>query len=102
MAAPETPLAASDHDQPRADRPPHAPADHPAVPRGKVGVVLANLGTPDATDYWSMRRYLSEFLSDKRVVDYPDWKNDVNSAKSANTPTMLPKFDWCTVCDDTK
>ncbi|MDT8880217.1 ferrochelatase [Halomonas saccharevitans] len=74
MAASETPLAASDHDQPRADRPPHAPADHPAVARGKVGVVLANLGTPDATDYWSMRRYLSEFLSDKRVVDYPDWK----------------------------
>ena len=32
-----------------------------------------NLGTPDATDYWSMRRYLSEFLSDKRVIDYPAW-----------------------------
>ena len=32
-----------------------------------------NLGTPDATDYWSMRRYLSEFLSDKRVIDYPSW-----------------------------
>ncbi len=36
--------------------------------------MLANLGTPDATDYWSMRRYLSEFLSDKRVIDYPAWK----------------------------
>lgn len=35
---------------------------------------MANLGTPDATDYWSMRRYLSEFLSDKRVIDYPAWK----------------------------
>ncbi|MFQ3786099.1 ferrochelatase [Halomonas sp. A29] len=55
-------------------RPAHAPADHPAVSRPKVGVVLANLGTPDGTDYWSMRRYLSEFLSDKRVVDYPSWK----------------------------
>ncbi|BBI73137.2 hypothetical protein HAALTHF_27340n [Vreelandella aquamarina] len=50
------------------------PAVTPAVPRAKVGVVLANLGTPDATDYWSMRRYLSEFLSDKRVVDYAGWK----------------------------
>ncbi|MDC1253132.1 ferrochelatase, partial [Amylibacter sp.] len=39
----------------------------------KIGIVLANLGTPDATDYWSMRRYLSEFLSDKRVVDYSAW-----------------------------
>ncbi|MFG6176599.1 ferrochelatase [Halomonas sp. THAF12] len=51
----------------------HAPRGHPALPEGKVGVVLANLGTPDATDYWSMRRYLGEFLSDRRVVDYPRW-----------------------------
>ncbi|WP_111413249.1 ferrochelatase [Billgrantia lactosivorans] len=56
------------------ERPAHAPSDHPSVPASKVGVVLANLGTPDATDYWSMRRYLNEFLSDKRVVDYPSWK----------------------------
>ncbi|UYG04801.1 ferrochelatase [Halomonas sp. LR3S48] len=55
-------------------RPAHAPADHPAILQSKVGVVLANLGTPDSTDYWPMRRYLSEFLSDKRVVDYPSWK----------------------------
>jgi ferrochelatase len=34
-----------------------------------VGVLLLNLGTPDATDYWSMRRYLSEFLSDTRVIE---------------------------------
>jgi ferrochelatase len=40
----------------------------------KIGVLLANLGTPDGTDYWSMRRYLSEFLSDKRVIDYPAWR----------------------------
>ena len=51
-----------------------APADHPPVPPARVGVILANLGTPDATDYWSMRRYLSEFLSDERVIDYPRWK----------------------------
>lgn len=49
------------------------PADHPKVKPPKVGVLLLNLGTPDATDYWSVRRYLSEFLSDKRVIDYPSW-----------------------------
>jgi len=36
---------------------------------GKIGVLLINLGTPDATDYWSMRRYLKQFLSDKRVIE---------------------------------
>jgi ferrochelatase len=50
-----------------------APGDHPPVPEARVGVVLANLGTPDATDYWSMRRYLNEFLSDRRVIDYSPW-----------------------------
>jgi ferrochelatase len=52
----------------------HAPADHPPVRRARVGMLLANLGTPDGYDYWSMRRYLNEFLSDKRVIDYPSWK----------------------------
>ena len=47
------------------------PSDHPEVHQGKVGVLLVNLGTPDATDYWSMRRYLSEFLSDPRVIELP-------------------------------
>jgi len=55
-------------------RPPHAPADHPDIPPRRIGVLVANLGTPDATDYWSMRRYLNEFLSDKRVIDLPRWK----------------------------
>ena len=50
------------------------PTDHPVIKPAKIGVILANLGTPDATDYWSMRRYLSQFLSDQRVVDYPAWK----------------------------
>ncbi len=49
-------------------------SDHPDIKPAKVGVLIANLGTPDATDYWSMRRYLNEFLSDKRVIDYPRWK----------------------------
>ena len=53
--------------------PAHAQADHPKIMPAKVGILLANLGTPDATDYWSMRRYLNEFLSDKRVVDYSAW-----------------------------
>lgn len=39
--------------------------------KNRVGVILANLGTPDGTDYWNMRRYLSEFLSDKRVIEWP-------------------------------
>lgn len=47
----------------------HRPADHPAVQHGRIGVLLVNLGTPDATDYWSMRRYLKEFLSDRRVIE---------------------------------
>ncbi|MGJ8582835.1 MAG: ferrochelatase [Marinosulfonomonas sp.] len=51
----------------------HAPADHPAIPAPKVGILVSNLGTPDATDYWSMRRYLNEFLSDRRVIDYSPW-----------------------------
>jgi ferrochelatase len=54
--------------------PPHAPPGHPALPRRRIGILLANLGTPDGHDYWSMRRYLSEFLSDRRVIDYPSWK----------------------------
>ena len=52
----------------------HAPADHPRVKPARIGVLLANLGTPDNYDYWSMRRYLNEFLSDRRVIDYPAWK----------------------------
>lgn len=61
-------------DAPGTGRLEFADKDHPAVAPPKVGVLLANLGTPDATDYWSMRRYLNEFLSDKRVIDYPAWK----------------------------
>jgi protoporphyrin/coproporphyrin ferrochelatase len=47
------------------------PADHPVVKPRKVGVLLVNLGTPDGTDYRSMRRYLREFLSDRRVIEWP-------------------------------
>lgn len=47
------------------------PEGHPAVAFGRVGVLLVNLGTPDGTDYRSMRRYLKEFLSDRRVIEWP-------------------------------
>jgi protoporphyrin/coproporphyrin ferrochelatase len=47
------------------------PADHPAIAPPRVGVLLINLGTPDAADAASVRRYLAEFLSDRRVVELP-------------------------------
>ena len=60
-------------DPPGEGRLAFAPPDHPPIPRARIGVILANLGTPDGTDYRSMRRYLSEFLSDRRVIDYSPW-----------------------------
>jgi protoporphyrin/coproporphyrin ferrochelatase len=45
------------------------PSDHPAENIGKIGVLLINLGTPEATSYWPMRHYLKEFLSDRRVIE---------------------------------
>ena len=50
------------------------PAGHPDTKFGRIGVLLLNLGTPDGTGYWPMRRYLKEFLSDKRVIEEPRWK----------------------------
>jgi protoporphyrin/coproporphyrin ferrochelatase len=47
------------------------PVDHPAVRVGRIGVLLLNLGTPEGTSYWPMRRYLKEFLSDRRVIETP-------------------------------
>lgn len=44
---------------------------HPVPAGGKTGVLIANLGTPDGTDYFSVRRYLGEFLSDRRVIEAP-------------------------------
>ena len=38
---------------------------------GRIGALIVNLGTPEATDYWSIRRYLKEFLSDRRVIETP-------------------------------
>lgn len=47
------------------------PPEHPEVNFGKVGVLLVNLGTPDGYDKKSMYRYLREFLTDKRVIEWP-------------------------------
>jgi ferrochelatase len=47
------------------------PPSHPPVAFGKIGVLLVNLGTPEGTSYWPMRRYLAEFLSDRRVIEAP-------------------------------
>jgi ferrochelatase len=44
-------------------------AERAPAPGGRIGVLLVNLGTPDATDYRSVRRYLKEFLSDPRVIE---------------------------------
>lgn len=50
---------------------PHLPADHPPVKTPIIGVLLINLGTPDAPTPKAVKRYLKEFLSDQRVVELP-------------------------------
>lgn len=49
------------------------PPDHPSIPRPRIGVLMINLGTPDAPDAPSVKRYLAEFLSDPRVVEIPKY-----------------------------
>ena len=43
--------------------------DHPKVKFGKTGILIINLGTPDSTSWWDIRKYLKEFLSDRRVIE---------------------------------
>ena len=43
--------------------------NHPKIKFGKTGILLVNLGTPDSTSWWDIRRYLKEFLSDTRVIE---------------------------------
>ena len=52
------------------------PTDHPALNAPRVGVLLTNLGTPDAPEPGAVRRYLAQFLSDPRVIEVPAiaWK----------------------------
>ena len=47
------------------------PAEHPPVATGGIGVLLVNLGTPDAPTPGAVKRYLKQFLSDRRVVEIP-------------------------------
>ena len=49
----------------------HLPSDHPPASSGSIGVLLVNLGTPDAPDPGSVKRYLKQFLSDRRVIEIP-------------------------------
>ena len=44
-------------------------SNHPIVKFGKTGILLVNLGTPDSTSWLDIRKYLKEFLSDKRVIE---------------------------------
>jgi ferrochelatase len=66
---------------------------HPMVEAQRIGVLLLNLGTPDATDYWSMRRYLKEFLSDERVIDVHPliWKPLLNLVILTTRPSRSGK-----------
>ena len=43
--------------------------EHPLVNFGKTGVLIVNLGTPDSTSWFDIRKYLKEFLSDRRVIE---------------------------------
>ena len=52
---------------------PTRPADHPPIPPARVGVLIVNLGTPDAPEAGAVKRYLREFLSDRRVVEIPPY-----------------------------
>ena len=67
--------AAMDHFDKRAQRD-MAPSNvsvtsNKPVPPGKIGILLVNLGTPDAPRFWQVRRFLKEFLSDPRVIETP-------------------------------
>jgi len=52
-------------------QPQQLPPDHPVVSSGGIGVLLVNLGTPDSPEPPAVKRYLAEFLSDRRVVEIP-------------------------------
>jgi protoporphyrin/coproporphyrin ferrochelatase len=69
---------------------PSSDAEQPSVSAARVGVLLVNLGTPEGTDFWSMRAYLKEFLSDRRVIEDNSllWKLVFN----VGILTLRPKF----------
>ena len=67
--------------------------DHPQVNFGKTGIVIVNLGTPDSTNWFDIRRYLKEFLSDKRVIEVNPilWKLILNLVILNFRPSKLQK-----------
>jgi ferrochelatase len=71
----------------------HQPKGHPPIVAPRTGLLLLNLGTPDGTDYWSMRRYLKEFLSDERVIDVNPllWKPLLNLVILTTRPSRSGK-----------
>ena len=62
-------MAHADYDAGMSQPATQLSADHTAVKSSKIGILLINLGTPEATSYWPMRKYLKEFLSDPRVIE---------------------------------
>ena len=54
--------------------------DHPNINYGKTGILLVNLGTPNSTSWFDIRKYLKEFLSDRRVIEVKPflWKIILN------------------------
>ena len=65
------------------------PANHPATPSPRIGVLLINLGTPDAPEPKAVRRYLAEFLSDRRVIELPQllWQPILRGAVLTTRPS---------------
>ena len=70
----------------------HPSTNHPPD-FGKIGVLLVNLGTPEGTSYWPMRRYLAEFLSDRRVIETPSllWLPILHLMVLSSRPTQKGK-----------
>ena len=66
---------------------------HPPIKYGKTGVLLINLGTPDSTNWFDIRKYLKEFLSDRRVIELNPiiWKIILNTfILTFIVPIILP------------
>ena len=72
--------------------------DHPKVNFGKIGILLINLGTPDSTSWWDIRKYLKEFLSDRRVIELNPviWKIILNlfilTFRPSKQLTLIKKY----------
>ena len=76
-------------------QPQQLPTDHPPVKSGGVGLLVVNLGTPDAPDPRSVKRYLAEFLSDRRVVSLPPllWQPLLRGViLPLRAPKVAPKY----------